>query len=332
MDLIVRDRSTRLELRMTTMNTRTQHTPLFRQRQLASYNSMAEWTHIQTLHLYKTESPLDGVQDMPYQYLKNLPPMVHLEQVVISVLGGAGSAAGSAAATGSGVLDNYNDEFYHSVGEFVASHPGTLSRLKLFASKDSLPTSLSGLVPALERVSWFELSCGSCGRLDHMSWIPILYDLADLVGNCHSLQRFSCHTTNASQRYKEAICHLSSRFPRLKHVQFLSITQQYRRSKTSVFAPIRNMVRASTSIEVIDGWQRSINAQLQEELEAVIAMECRTNRIQNCIHCFHENGVLTASLPSSLWPLILHKHSAEMQPDVSFYLLQQVHAAIIPTG
>lgn len=297
------------------------YTPLHRQRQLASYNSL-DCSNIQTLHLYKTESSMDGVQDMPYQDLGNLPPMLHLEQLVISVL-----KQGGAAGAPSTARDN-NDEFYRTIGQFVLAHPGKLSRLKLFVSKDILPSSLAGLIPALERVTWFELSCGRCGRLDHMSWIPILYDLADLVGECHSLQRFSCHTTFA-YHHIQALCHLLSRFPRLKHVQFLSVHEdQYQSNKTSVYTAVLNMVLASTSIEVIDGcWHRISDATQQ----AVIAVECRNNRIRNRIRAFHENGIFTDPLlPSSIWTLILHKYSDEEQPDAIYYLLQQMHDEIIP--
>ena len=287
-------------MRLTALRTR--HTTLHRQRQIAK---SLECSHIETLHLYKTDKCLDGIQDLDCQYLEILPPILNLKQLVISVLD-----------------HGDNEEFYRAVGAFVAAHPGTVERLKLFLPREAFPSSLAGLVPALLRLTWLELFCGDKRHPYDANWVPILYDLSDLVGDCDSLRQFSCHMTFTNS-HMHAMCHLASRFPSLKRVQLLGKTRQ---DKTSVSASILDMVHTSQSIEAIDGWTFG-----NETQKAAIGAKFRKNRIQNCMKCVRDNGVLADRIPTNLWPLILHKYSDEVEPDMKFYLLQEMHVAIIST-
>ena len=310
MDLIVQDRTNRLELRMTAMNTRNarnRNTPLHRQQQIA--NSLV-CEHIETLHLYRTESHEPGMQDLHYQYLETLQPsMLNLKKLVISV------------------LDNgENEEFYIAVGAFVAALPRNLQQLKLFLSPASQRCSMVGFVPALQRSTWFELFCckdlSSCTAGD----IDILYDLSFLVGDCYALQQFSCHT-NFIIWHLQAVCYLASSFPSLKRVQFLVGSRiSHYAYDPSTFRFILDMVHTSDSIEAVDGLES-----LAGRSNPAFKDKCRKNRIQNCIKCIHHSGVLTVPIPTWVWPLILHKYSCKADPDALFYLLQQMHAAIIPT-
>jgi hypothetical protein len=186
-------------------------------------------------------------------------------------------------------------------------------------SREAFPSSLAGLVPALLRLTSFELF--ACDKRDayKRNWIAVLNDLSDLVGDCDSLRQFSCHMTFANSHI-HAMCHLASRFPSLKRVQFLGTTRQ---DKTRVSASILDMVRTSQSIEAVDGWPFCNKRQ-----NAAFRAKCRTNRIQNFWKFCRDNGVLTDRIPTSLWPLILHKYSDEVQPDIIFYLLQEMHATI----
>jgi hypothetical protein len=117
-----------------------------------------------------------------------------------------------------------------------------------------------------------------------------------------------------------AICVLASRFPSLKRVEFLSTTTRDRVREVS--SAILDMVNTSKSIEAVDGWLFH-----DETQQAAVQIKCRTNRCRNEIR---DHGVLTDPIPISVWPLLLRRYSNE--PAIIFYLLQEMHATIIPTA
>lgn len=286
-----------LHLQVTALRTR--HS-LRRQRQFAS---SLECSRIETLHLHKTNLRTK-LRKIPYQYLEILLPMLNLKRLKLFILEHADD----------------DEEFYHVVGAFVAAQPGTLEHLTLWLTPPSRPSSLAGLVPAMLRLTRFEITCNT-------SWDAVLHDLSDLVGDCDSVQNFFCHMKNCNTPFP-AICQLASRFPSLKRVQFLRATRAsfVEHVMQEVASAILDMVNTSKSIEVVDGWPFC-----NETQKTAIRAKCCTNRSQNFWKFCRDNGVLTNRMPTSVWPLILHKYSAEVKPDIIFYLLQEMHATIIST-
>jgi hypothetical protein len=209
------------------------------------------------------------------------------------------------------------------VGQCIGGHQGEIEelRLKLDFSSGNL-SSIVGLAPALRRLKVIRLyGYGSALTLQQIG------ELSAVAGDCDALEEFDCNFSRMSTEEFKAICQLLSKFPSLKRVtqgndetiSFGHCREGHEKRRCVAFL---EMIRRSKTIEQVP----SVRCH-NPKVEAAIKQQCHINMMHNQIELIRKKGLLTATVPSCAWPLIL-KEFSDMS-DVLYYLLQQKHGAMI---
>ena len=203
-------------------------------------------------------------------------------------------------------------QFFDMMGQCIGGHQEEIEELSLIFTSVS---SIVGLTPVLRRLKVI--------RFDGLVALTSqqISELSGVAADCDTLEEFGynlfCETRQMSTEDFKATCQLLSKFPNLKRVT--PHNHEVDLCEVSKFVTFLGIVKTSKTIEQVSLVQCCNAAD-----EAAIKYYCRNNMGHNQIR---ENGLLTATVPSSTWPLILKKFSD--MSDVLYYLLQQKHGAMI---
>jgi hypothetical protein len=206
-------------------------------------------------------------------------------------------------------------QFFDMLGQCIGGHPVGIEELRLVCKFSPVHSSIVGLAPALRRLKAIHFGSYVALPLHKIS------ELSGVAADCDTLEEFGynlfCETRQMSTEDFKATCQLLSKFPNLKRVT--PHNHEVDLCEVSKFVTFLGIVKTSKTIEQVPLVQCCNAAD-----EAAIKYYCRNNMGHNQIR---ENGLLTATVPSSTWPLILKKFSD--MSDVLYCLLQQKHGAMI---
>ena len=215
------------------------------------------------------------------------------------------------------LLDQHVDQgFFDMVGQCIRGHKGEIEELRLRCCTSSFVNSslIVGLAPALRRLRVIKFHGAGLSSQQ-------IGELLGIVGDCDALEEFSYNLVTPrggmpTENFN-SICQVLSKFPSLKRV-----TKERRPREVDSCEELTaflGMVKTSKTIEQVPSF-RCGNA----EEEAAIKYHCLNNMIHSRIH---EEGLLAANVPNSVWPLILKEFSD--MPDALYYLLHQKNGVMI---